>query len=337
MSRKSDWSDPDHSSAPKQVQGFFTRKVTRFLLCIGLAAGLAAASPIGGTALASAAPVAAGHHSSRGGGGDRGRGEGQGYSRGGSYGGGFNRNAHHRKVSVDGSVLSGGAGANFTLTATSSTVRSLRNTAVTVDVTSSTTYKQPGVSSPSVAIGDYVIATGTETGTASTITAKSVDIPAVQLTGDVTSGGSGGNFTLTTTSSTIYGPKGTAVTINVNAGGVTTKYREKGVQSPSVAIGDKVQVSGSQAGAATVNAALVVITAPPTRHRHHANGYGGGGNGYGGGGNGYGGGGNGYGGGGNGYGGGGNGYGGGGNGYGGGGNGYGGGGGHGGHGGRGGR
>ena len=290
MSRWTDTSVTEQSRAPGQVRGFFTGKVTRFLLCIGLAAGLAAASPLGGVAVAGATPVAAGHHSGRGGGaGDRGRGgDGRGGGGGGGFVGGqfFNKGHHQRSVTVDGMVLSGGAGADFTLTATSSTVRSLKGTSVTVDVSSSTKYKEPGVSSPSVAVGDFVTVNGTETSTTGTITAKSVQIPAVQVTGDVTGGGTGSNFTLTTTSTTIYGAKGTTVTIDVNVGGVTTKYREKGVSSPSVAVGDKVQVSGTQAGTATIDAVLVVITTPPARHHHrilpvigHGHGNGGPGNG----------------------------------------------------------
>ena len=218
---------------------------------------------------------------------------GGGNSYGGGNGGGrhSDHGRHHRviTVTVDGTVLSGGAGANFILTATSSTLRSLKGTAVTVDVTSSTTYKQPGVTSPSVTTGDFVVVTGTETSTAGTITAESVLIPAVQLTGYVVTGGAGANFTLTTTSTTIFGPKATTVTINVNVGGITTKYKEKGVESPSVAVGDKVQVTGNQAGTNTVNATLVVITAPPPRHHHYvvpiAYGHGsnGGGSGFGGG------------------------------------------------------
>jgi hypothetical protein len=280
VSDKTDGSEQSPSSSG-QIRRFFTRKVTRFLLCIGLAAGLTAVAPIGALTAAGASPVAAGHHSHRGG--DSGVGGGVG---GGRF---FNRGHHHamKKVTIDGIVLSGGAGADFALTATSSTVRSLRGTAVTVDVTSSTTYKQPGVSSPSVAVGDFVIAKGTETSTTGTISATAVQIPAVEVTGDVTSGGAGANFTLTTTSTTIYGPTGTTVTIDVNAAGITTKYREKGVSSPSVAVGDKVQVLGNQAGTATINAVLVVMTAPPVRHHGHGFGFGGnGGGGYGGGGSG---------------------------------------------------
>jgi hypothetical protein len=268
LSDKADSSERNPSSGP--VRAFFTKKVTRFLLCIGLAAGLTALAPIGSLTAATASPVAAGHHGHSG---DKGVGGGVG---GGRF---FNRGHHHamKKVTVDGIVLSGGAGADFTLTATSSSIRSLRGTAVTVDVTSSTTYRQPGVSSPSVAVGDLVIAKGTQTSTTGTISGTAVQIPAVEVTGDVTSGGAGANFALTTTSTTIYGPKGTTVTIDVNVGGITTKYREKGVSSPSVAAGDKVQVLGNQAGTATVNAVLVVITTPPVRHHGHGFGFGGGG------------------------------------------------------------
>ena len=226
MSRKTEGSGNSHQDpAAGPVRGFFARKVTRFLFCIGLAAGLAAASPMGGLAAASAAPVAAGHHfggGGQGGGDQRGHGGNNGgggnsYGGGGnSYGGGGNGGGrhsdhghHHRviTVTVDGTVLSGGAGANFILTATSSTLRSLKGTAVTVDVTSSTTYKQPGVTSPSVTTGDFVVVTGTGTSTVGTITAESVLIPAVQLTGYVVTGGAGANFTLTTTSTTIFRPR----------------------------------------------------------------------------------------------------------------------------------
>lgn len=292
----SDWPDrsgQDQIPMPRSVRGLLTRKVTRFLVCTGLAVGLAAVSPMGGLTVAGAATVPAGHHSTAshskasrskashskashsdagkaGIKGDHARG-----GRGGGVGGGFgggksaNRGHHQRNVIVDGIVLSGGAGADFTLTATSATVKSLRGTSVTVDVTSSTTYGQPGVKSPSVAVGDFVIVKGSDTAANSTITARSVEIPAVEVTGDVTSGGAGSAFTLTTTSTTIYGAKGTTVTIDVNAGGATTRYREKGTSSPTVAVGDKVQVIGSQAGTATVDAALVVITAPPPNKHHH--------------------------------------------------------------------
>jgi hypothetical protein len=278
MSHPRDCSDQSPSSG--QVRGFFTRKVTRFLLCIGLVVGLTAA-PVGGLAVASASPVASGHHS-RGGGfgiggfGLAGFGFGGGFGMGG--GGFFNFGHHHHAMSIvniDGTVLSGGAGSDFTLTATSSSLRSLRGTAVTVDVTSSTTYTEPGVSSPSVAVGDLVNVSGMTTSTTGTITANNVQIPGVQITGDVTSGGAGAAFALTTTSTTIYGPKGTTVTVDVNAGGVTTKYIETGTTSPSVAVGDKVQVFGSQAGTATVDASLVIITAPKRHHRHIGIGLGG--------------------------------------------------------------
>ena len=273
------------------MQRLFALRASRFALCLAVVASLVLA-PIGGLAAASASP-SRGHHSAAhhsGGGGSKGdpRSGGRGdKGRGSDRGGQGDRGRHHKvmSVTVDGSVTSGGSGGNFTLTATSSTVKSLLHTLVTVDVTTSTAYTQPGVSSPTVLSGDFVIVKGTKSATTSgTITAKSVLIPAVQITGDVTSGGAGAGFTLTATSSTIYGPKGTSVTVNVSS---STVYKENGVRSPSVAVGDKVQVTGSQAGAATVNASLVVITAPK-KHGHRGGGYGGGygnGGGYGGGGN----------------------------------------------------
>ncbi len=278
--------------ASEKMRRLFALRASRFALCLAVVASLVLA-PIGGLATASASPSrdhhSAAHHSSGGGtkGDPRSGGKGD-KGRGGDRGGKSDRGRHHKvmSVTVDGGVTSGGSGGNFILTATSSTVKSLLHTLVTVDVTTSTAYTQPGVSSPTVLTGDFVIVKGTKSSsTSSTLTAKSVLIPAVQVTGDVTSGGAGAGFTLTATSSTIYGPKGTSITVNVSS---STVYKEEGVRSPSVAVGDKVQVTGNQAGAATVQATLVVITAPK-KHGHRGGGYGGG---YGNGGSGYGGGGN---------------------------------------------
>ena len=256
------------------MRRLFALRASRFALCLAVVASLVLA-PIGSLATASASPSRghqpAAHHSKGGGKGNHGDPRG-------------NRGWHpkpvHRPVAVtvNGPVVSGGSGGDFTLTATSSTVRALLHTLVTVDVTTSTAYTQPGVSSPSVLPGDFVIVKSTKSWKSwkappsSTITAKSVFIPPAQVSGDVTSGGAGAGFTLTTTSSTIYGPKGTTVTITVSS---STVYKEKGVTSPSVAVGNNVQVTGSQAGTATIAATLVVITAPK-KHGHRGGGYGGG-------------------------------------------------------------
>ena len=190
--------------ASEKMQRLFALRASRFALCLAVVASLVLA-PIGGLAAASASP-SRGHHSAAhhsGGGGSKGdpRSGGRGdKGRGSDRGGQGDRGRHHKvmSVTVDGSVTSGGSGGNFTLTATSSTVKSLLHTLVTVDVTTSTAYTQPGVSSPTVLSGDFVIVKGTKSATTSgTITAKSVLIPAVQITGDVTSGGAGAGFTLT--------------------------------------------------------------------------------------------------------------------------------------------
>jgi hypothetical protein len=58
----------------------------------------------------------------------------------------------------------------------------------------------------------------------------------------------------------------------------STKYRERGVSSPTVQTGNNVQVTGTQAGAGTVNATLVVIGTPGRGHHggHGGSGPGGG-------------------------------------------------------------
>ena len=180
----------------------------------------------------------------------------------GFFGHDFGRGRFH-VVLVSGTVNGGGSGANFTLTATGSTLWGLKKgIGVTVDVSSHTRYLEPGVKSPSVLPNEFVDVLGTRTGTEGTINGAVVYIPAVQLTGNVLSGGGGGDFTLSATSSTIWGLKGTSVTVDVNVTPITTRYREPGVSSPTVAIGDVVQVSADQTGTTgTVNAVLVVIPA----------------------------------------------------------------------------
>ncbi len=157
--------------ASEKMQRLFALRASRFALCLAVVASLVLA-PIGGLAAASASP-SRGHHSAAhhsGGGGSKGdpRSGGRGdKGRGSDRGGKGDRGRHHKvmSVTVDGAVTSGGSGGNFTLTATSSTVKSLLHTLVTVDVTTSTAYTQPEVSSPTVLSGDFVIVKGTKSAT----------------------------------------------------------------------------------------------------------------------------------------------------------------------------
>jgi co-chaperonin GroES (HSP10) len=249
MSGTTSEGDPYETRRQGHVRGF-AWKAVRFAISLAVAAGLVAA-PVAGLAPAGAAALHAGRAHSTG----------VEMAKSPSFG----HSRQHHVVKVDGTVTSGGAGGNFVLTAKSSTVKSLEGTAVTVVVSSSTQYREPGVSSPSVAVGDFVVVKGTAGTSAGTLNATRVVIPAARVTGDVTSGGAGANFTLTSTVSTIYGPSGTAIMIVVSS---STKYHEPGVSSPSVAIGDRVVVSGMQGGTATVDA-LAVFIVPPVSCRHH--------------------------------------------------------------------
>ncbi len=162
-----------------------------------------------------------------------------------------------------GTVKSVGSG-TFTLTKPDGTT-------VTVDVGSSTTYLDPGVTSPSLAnvtVGAHVAVFGTDT--SNTVTATKVAIggpmgpggpggfrisggtpPAA--VGTVKSVGSG-TFTLTT-------PDGTTVTVDV---GSSTTYLDPGVTSPSlgnVTVGAHVAVFGTDTSN-TVTATKVAIGGP---------------------------------------------------------------------------
>ena len=151
----------------------------------------------------------------------------------------------------------------------------LTSTSITIvaDVSSSTVYKDPGVSNPSlgdVMVGDVVLVRGTQTGLVGgtlTIDASLVFIPLVRHVGIVGNLGPNG-FTLTSTSSTM------SVTVDVTS---TTRYIVPGVSSPSLsnlANGDRAKVIGDQEGAGTVSALLVRVLGVD-HFRGHQDGHGG--------------------------------------------------------------
>jgi endonuclease YncB( thermonuclease family) len=162
-----------------------------------------------------------------------------------------------------GTVASVGAG-TFTLTTQD-------NTTVTVNVGTTTTYRDAGVTAPTLAnvtVGEHVAVFGTDT--ANVVTGTSVAI------GDPPGGGPGGHgpggsppaavgtvasvgtgtFTLTTQDNT-------TVTVNV---GTTTTYRDAGVTTPTLAnvtVGEHVAVFGTDT-ANVVTATGVAIGDPPS-------------------------------------------------------------------------
>jgi hypothetical protein len=141
---------------------------------------------------------------------------------------------------------------SFTLTTSGGTV-------VTVDVGTSTTYRDRGVTSPTIAdlkVGDHVAVFGTDT--SDTVTATSVAIG--DLGGPGGPGGPGGSGTgpggsppaavgtvkaVGTDSFTLTTSGGTVVTVDV---GTSTTYRDPGVTSATFAdvkVGDHVAVFGT--------------------------------------------------------------------------------------------
>ena len=154
-------------------------------------------------------------------------------------------------------------------------------TTVTVDVSSSTTYRDPGVTSPTIAnvtVGEHVAVFGTERSALVNATSVAIgDPPAGGKGGPGGSGHTGGppgaggsppvavgtvktvgddTFTLTDQS-------GTTVTVDVSS---STTYRDPGVTSPTIAdvtVGEHVAVFGTESSA-VVTATSVGIGGPPT-------------------------------------------------------------------------
>jgi endonuclease YncB( thermonuclease family) len=139
---------------------------------------------------------------------------------------------------------------------------------VTVDVTSSTTYRDRDVTSPTLAnvtVGETVAAFGTKT--ASTVAATSVDIGGPGGPGGA--GGHGGSppaavgtvATVGTNSFTLKARDGSTVTVDVTS---STTYRDQGVTSPTLAnvtVGETVAAFGTDTSN-TVSATSVDIGGP---------------------------------------------------------------------------
>ncbi len=182
---------------------------------------------------------------------------------------------HHSPPAAAGTVESVGTG--------TFTVKGHDGTTVTVNVTSTTTYKDQGVTSPSfsnVTTGEMVSVEGT---TASgVVTATSVLIgfgggsfghgtpPAAAGTVEsVTAGSVSGTGTFT-----VKGHDGTTVTVNVTS---TTTYKDQGVTSPSfanVTTGEMVSIEGTTAsGVVTATSVLIGFGGGMDRNHGHQGGF----------------------------------------------------------------
>ncbi len=171
--------------------------------------------------------------------------------------------------STPGSCGTAGTSGEFTVTSNSTTY--------TVDVgSSSTTFQEKGVPTPSFAIvcpGDVVRAIGAiSTGNILTATLVTVIPPQPQhVNGTVTSvngstatsacgtGGTSGDFTVTSHSTTY----------TVDVGASSTTFQGKGVPTPSFAIvcpGDKVRAIGAIATGNILTATRVTVIPPRPRH-----------------------------------------------------------------------
>jgi len=159
------------------------------------------------------------------------------------------------QVTVGGRRGVGGWGFPPSLTSTSTTLTSLTSTSTTFTVTlgDNVQYREPGQSSAGLSgiqDGDTVQVNGAQGGSGA-LTALVVWVPLANYSGTV-SNVSGSGFDLSTKQGT--------VTVNVSS---PTKYYQRRVSSPTVQNGDKVTVTGTQAGALAVDALLVVIRSGP--------------------------------------------------------------------------
>ena len=229
-----------HQDRRTHRQPLILRHAARWLVCLGLAASFAQVST-GGLAAANAAPQPAAHQVANNSGKSAGK----------------PGHGHHVKISAIGTVASLGTG-SFMLTIGSPTLTATATTD-TVNVSSTTTYREPGVKpakAADVLVGDKVRVTGV-LASPGTIDATSVFIYQAKVIGTVA--------TISTNSFTITTTQHATVTVNVSS--TNTTYREPGVKSATFAdvmVSDKVQVIGAQAGAGIVNAISVKIS--PSAH-----------------------------------------------------------------------
>jgi hypothetical protein len=130
---------------------------------------------------------------------------------------------------------------------------------VTVNLSSTITYREPGFSSPglgNIMVGDRVWVSGTQDGT-DMVNATSIILPPAMEFGTVATAPS----SPTATSFTITTAAKTSATITVNVSGTTT-YRDPGVSSPTlvdVVASAHVIVVGTQDGTGSVNATSVFV------------------------------------------------------------------------------
>ena len=201
--------------------GAILKKAARLAVCLGLAAAL----PLASSGVASAAP--------RGGHGAHGATSGQSSPPGQS-----------RRHVFAGTVSSATGDSFVLLTAKGATL--------TVELSSATAYREPGArpgAQPEVMAGDKVRVVGTEP-TPGTLDATLVLVPALRAVGTVASVGTS-SFVLTLTAGTL--------TVNVSS---ATVYREPTVRRASFADvlpGEKVAVTGTQAGTGTIDATTVMV------------------------------------------------------------------------------
>ncbi|HUC14595.1 MAG TPA: DUF5666 domain-containing protein [Acidimicrobiales bacterium] len=226
------------------------KRAARWLVCVGLGAGLVPAS-IGGLAAANAAPLQAAHVTV----GHHGLAKGKLPIKPGK--------GDHHNITTIGTVASVGTGV-FTLNVANSPLTATATT-YTVNVSSTTKYREPGVKPANFAdvlVGDKVRAAG-NLASPGTMNADSVFIYQAKVSGTVATVNAGG-FTLTTA-------KDATVTVNVSASTVYREPRPKGASFSPVMVGDKVQVIGAQAGAGVVDAISVLIS--PSNHAGKGHGH----------------------------------------------------------------
>ena len=214
------------SATRRPFGGAVLKRAVRLAVCLGLAAAL----PLASSGVASAAP--------KGGHGAHGAPSGKTSPKTSPAG-------QSKRHAFTGTV-------NLPTTSGDFTLLTAKGATLTVDVSSATVYREPGArpgAQPEVLAGDKVRVVGTEP-TPGALDATLVLVPLVRAAGTVASVATS-SFVLTLTAGTL--------TVDVTS---ATVYREPTVHRASFANvlpGEKVAVTGAQAGTGTIDATMVMV------------------------------------------------------------------------------
>lgn len=150
------------------------------------------------------------------------------------------------------------------VSATGFTMVSRHGVTVTVTTSPTTVLKEAGVTSPAVAVGDFVAVDGALSGTAISATTVRIFTPR-PAPAPVVNHVIGGVTAISATGFTVTSRHGVSITVTTTPATVTT---ENGVSSPVVAVGDFVALTGTLSGSAMTASTVFIFNLTPVTHVH---------------------------------------------------------------------